>query len=134
MARLGASGLGATLAFVAIALLAVTAFGLPGSANAAQSRRCSPVVGRAPSGGFDRATVLVVAGKIDCEKSRRQIWNALSAKSYANRQIGGWTCSSTGRVGSGHLYGATCVREGAEREAVRSTTPKPCHSCSSIRN
>jgi hypothetical protein len=119
----------ATLAVVAG--LATTA---AGSAGAAQFRRCSPVAGKAPSGGFDRATVLVVAGKLDCEKSRLQIFKALSATRYEGRQIAGWTCSSTARAGSGHLYGATCTREGDEREAVRSTVPRPCHSCSSTRD
>jgi hypothetical protein len=80
------------------------------------------------------AAFAVVAGKLDCEKSRRQISKALSATRYEGRQIAGWTCSSTARTGSGHLYGATCTREGDEREAVRSTIPRPCHSCSSIRD
>jgi hypothetical protein len=123
------------LAAVALLLVAgaALAVSVPTPGQAAQFKRCSPVVGHAPGGGFDTADVLVVAGKQDCEKSRHAIWNALSAKPYEDRVIGGWTCSSTGRRGSGHLYGASCVREGEEREAVRSAIPTPCHSCSSIR-
>jgi hypothetical protein len=122
----------AVVGLIFLASIAVGVFGDAAPASAGQYRRCAPVVGRAP-GGFDRATVLVVAGKVDCEKSRHAIWNALSGKRYADRDIQGWTCSSTARVSSGHLFGATCVREDGEREAVRSTTPRPCPSCSSIR-
>jgi hypothetical protein len=125
----------APLGAVALLLVAGAVFvvSVPAPGQAAQFKRCSPVVGRAPGGGFDTADVLVVAGKQDCEKSRHAVWSALSAKPYKDRVIGGWTCSSTGRRGSGHLYGASCVREGEEREAVRSATPRPCHSCSPIR-
>jgi hypothetical protein len=123
----------ATGLLVAVGLLAEW-LGGPRPATAAQFKRCSPVVAHAPGGGFDRAAVLVVSGKQDCEKSRRAISGALSSSRYNDRVIGGWTCFSTARAGSGHLYGASCVRESEEREAVRSTTPRPCHSCSKVRD
>jgi hypothetical protein len=130
------SGPKAVMAAALVALFAVVAAWATagaGGAAAAQYRRCSPVAAKSPAGGFDSAAVLVVAGKIDCEKSRREIFKALSATSYKGRQIAGWTCSSTARAGSGHLYGATCSREEGEREVVRSTTPKPCSSCTKPR-
>ena len=122
----------------ALALLAVIAAGPgTGGAQALRSRYCSPVVVKAPGGGFDSAAVLVTAGKVDCEKSRKLIGKALSPQPYSERQIAGWTCSTTTRASSGHLYGAGCALEsgqGGEREAVRSTTPRPCPSCKSARD
>ena len=126
-------GLALLLFLVAAAWLAAGA----GNADAHGSRRCAPVVVKAPGGGFDSAAVLIVAGKTDCEKSRRLISKALSAARFEDRQIAGWSCSTTARVSSGHVFGASCVLESGpngEREAVRSTTPRPCPGCKSVRD
>ena len=52
--------------------------------ESAAARHCSPVVtGAGP--GFTQASVLIVTGRTDCEKSRKVIFKALSTTSYASR-------------------------------------------------
>jgi hypothetical protein len=96
---------------------------------------CAPVVVKA--GGFYSAKVTVLSGRTDCEKARRQIYAAISSSRYSDREINGWTCSSTSRSGSGP-FGAKCAKEPASsrepREVIQSAQPRPCGSCHSIRN
>lgn len=107
-----------------------------GTERAAAIKHCAPVVTKSPGGGFDTATVLIEAGRTDCEKARRVLFSAISESSYKNRQIQGWTCSSTSRASSSRPYGAKCYRElpGEPRDVVATTQPRPCGSCHSIRN
>jgi hypothetical protein len=107
-----------------------------GTERAAATKHCAPVVTKSPGGGFDTATVLVEAGRVDCEKARKVLFSAISKSSYKNRQIQGWTCSSTSRASSSQPYGAKCNRElpGEPRDVVASTQPRPCSDCHSIRD
>jgi hypothetical protein len=118
----------------AFSLLAFAAW--HGTDPAAATKHCAPVVTKSPGGGFDTATVLVEAGRVDCEKARKVLFSAISKSSYKNRQIQGWTCSSTSRASSSQPYGAKCNRElpGEPRDVVASTQPRPCSSCHSIRD
>ena len=96
--------------------------------ESAAARHCSPVVtGAGP--GFTQASVLIVTGRTDCEKSRKVIFKALSTSPYASRLVNGWNCASTARGGSG-VYGARCTTEGEKgEEVIKSTLPRPCPSC-----
>jgi hypothetical protein len=85
--------------------------------------------------GFTKASVLIVAGRVDCEKSRKVIWQALSPKRYKHRRIAGWDCASTARASASGLFGASCEAEGERgREVIKSTTPHRCPDCDSVRN
>ena len=97
------------------------------------ARRCSPVVtGAGP--GFTQATVLIVTGRTDCEKSRKVIFRALSTTRYESRAINGWHCASSARGGSG-VYGARCTTEGEKgEEAIKSTLPQRCPGCHKARD
>jgi hypothetical protein len=95
---------------------------------------CPPVVTKAGKARFSKAFVLIVKrDEVDCEKARKTIYHALSAKPYANRRIRGWTCKSTRRAGRSASYGAICVKQG-RREVIRSTTPRPCNDCRHVRD
>ena len=55
----------------------------------------------ATEAGVSRTTVsFVLNGRTDCEKARRQIYAAISSSRYSDREINGWTCSSTSRSGT----------------------------------
>jgi hypothetical protein len=99
----------------------------------AASRRCAPVVTNAGP-GFTMASVLIVSGRVDCEKSRRVIFKALSTAPYESRRIEGWDCGSSARGGSG-VYGARCTREGEKgEEVIKSTRPQRCPGCHKVRD
>ena len=99
----------------------------------AASRRCAPVV-TAAGPGFTQASVLIVSGRVDCEKSRKAIFRALSTTPYRSRTIEGWDCGSSARAGSG-VYGARCTREGEKgEEVIKSTLPQRCPACHKIRD
>lgn len=121
------------LCVAALVVLALAAGSSPDDSAAFSS--CAPVVVKA--GGFYSARVTVVSGRTDCEKARRQIYKAISPTRYSDREINGWTCSSTTRAGSGP-FGAKCAKEAASsrepREVIQSAQPRLCGGCSSTRN
>jgi hypothetical protein len=99
----------------------------------AASRRCAPVVTNAGP-GFTMASVLIVSGRVDCEKSRRVIFKALSTVAYESRRIEGWDCGSSAKGGTG-VYGARCTREGEKgEEVIKSTLPQRCPGCHKVRD
>lgn len=99
----------------------------------AASRRCAPVV-TAAGPGFTQASVLIVSGRVDCEKSRRAVFKALSTTPYESRMIEGWDCRSSARGGNG-VYGARCTREGEKgEEVIKSTRPQRCPGCHKTRD
>jgi hypothetical protein len=99
----------------------------------AAGRRCAPVV-TAVGPGFTQASVLIVTGRVDCEKSRKAIFRALSTTPYESRTIEGWNCRSSARGGSG-VYGARCTREGEKgEEVIKSTLPQRCPACHKTRD
>jgi hypothetical protein len=99
----------------------------------AAGRRCAPVV-TAAGPGFTQASVLIVTGRVDCEKSRKAIFRALSTTPYESRTIEGWHCRSSARGGSG-VYGARCTREGEKgEEVIKSTLPQRCPGCHKTRD
>lgn len=119
--------------FVAVAggLAAVALLGP--AAVPAGGRHCSPVVTNLGP-GYSKATVLIVTGRTDCEKSRRVIFKALSLTGYGHRQIEGWDCSSTGAGGTG-VHGASCTTEGEKgEERIRSTVPQRCPGCDKVKD
>lgn len=122
-------------ALCALAALAVLA-GLwyqPGSSEASGLRYCSPVVTNAGP-GYSEASVYILSGRTDCEKSRKVIWQALSATPYGQRQIQGWSCATTDRASKSDLYGVRCEMSGEEEhEAIKSTLPHRCPDCHGIR-
>jgi len=102
--------------------------------QAKASMHCPPVVTKAGKARFSKAFVLIVErDDVDCEKARKTIYRALSAKPYAKRRIRGWTCRSTRRAGPAEPYGAVCVKD-APREVIRSTTPHRCNGCRHVRD
>jgi hypothetical protein len=116
----------------ALLVLGVCAW-LQATESDAASRRCSPVVtGLGP--GFTRASVLIVTGRVDCEKSRQVIFKALSKATYEDKGIEGWACRSTNRGPSG-VYGARCTTEGEKgEEVIKSTLPQRCPGCHKTRD
>ena len=119
------------------ALLCVLALGVVACLQATESdaaiRRCAPVV-TAAGPGFSQASVLIVSGRVDCEKSRKAIFRALSTTPYESRTIEGWNCRSSARGGSG-VYGARCTRQGEkDEEVIRSTLPQRCSACHKTRD
>jgi hypothetical protein len=92
---------------------------------------CSPVVTNAGP-GFSKAAVLIVSGRTDCEKSRKVIFRALSAKHYDKRKVLGWTCESTKRADG--AYGALCRKSAGESLVIKSTTPHRCPGCHGTRD
>jgi hypothetical protein len=104
-----------------------------GAEESSAARRCSPVVtGAGP--GFTQATVLIVTGRTDCEKSRKVIFRALSTTRYESKSIDGWHCASAAKGGSG-VYGARCTTEGEKgEEAIKSTLPQRCPGCHKARD
>lgn len=121
-----------SVCFAALLGLALVLGSNPDNSSAFTS--CAPVVVK--DGGFYSAKVTVQSGRTDCEKARRQIYSAISSSRYSDREINGWTCSSTSRSGSGP-FGAKCAKEAASsrepREVIQSSRPSPCGSCHSIR-
>ena len=118
-------------------LLCVLALGagawLQATESDAAGRRCAPVV-TAAGPGFTQASVLIVSGRVDCEKSRKAIFRALSTTPYESRTIEGWNCRSSARGGSG-VYGARCTREGEKgEEVIKSTLPRRCPACHKTRD
>ena len=102
-----------------------------GTSSAA--RRCSPVV-TAAGPGLTQATVLIVAGRTDCEKSRKVIFRALSTTRYESKTINGWDCASAAKGGSG-VFGARCTTEGEKgEEVIKSTLPQRCPGCHKTRD
>jgi hypothetical protein len=101
--------------------------------QSAAALHCAPVVtGAGP--GFSQATVLIVTGRTDCEKSRKVIYAALSTVSYKSKPVNGWYCASTARGDSG-VYGARCTTEGEKGEVViKSTIPQRCPGCHKTRD
>ena len=121
-----AVGSGALLALVLLSWLGATR-------SDASGRHCSPVVTNAGP-GYNKATVLIVTGRTDCEKSRKVVYKALSTSRYEHHQIGGWDCSSTSKGPSG-VYGARCSTEGEIGvEVIKSTLPKRCPGCHKTRD
>jgi hypothetical protein len=118
----------------ALALLVLAAGAWLQTTESDAARRCAPVVtGTGP--GLTKASVLILSGRVDCEKSRKVIFKALSTTSYKSRQINGWDCESTTRASSNDLYGARCTTQGErEEETIKSTVPHRCHGCDGIRN
>jgi len=111
--------------------VAIAASLQPAGSDAA-NRRCSPVV-TAVGPGFAKAFVLILTGRVDCEKSREVIFKALSTSPYEEKQIKAWDCRSTDRGGSG-VYGARCATQGErDEELIRSTIPRRCPACRKIR-
>jgi hypothetical protein len=118
-------------------LLCALALGLGAWLQAAESdaaaRRCAPVV-TAAGPGFTQASVLIVNGRVDCEKSRKAIFKALSTTPYRSRTIEGWNCRSTAKGGSG-VYGARCTRRGEkDEEVIKSSLPQRCPACHKTRD
>ena len=118
-------------------LLCALALGAGGWLHATESdaagRHCAPVV-TAAGPGFTQASVLIVSGRVDCEKSRKAIFRALSTTPYESRAIEGWDCSSSARGGSG-VYGARCTREGEKgEEVIKSSLPQRCPACHKTRD
>jgi hypothetical protein len=124
-----ASRLGVLICALAIGVGAL----LQAAESDAASRRCAPVV-TAAGPGFTQASVLIVSGRVDCEKSRKAIFKALSTTPYKSRTVEGWDCSSSARGGSG-VYGARCTREGEKgEETIKSTLPQRCPACHKTRD
>jgi hypothetical protein len=99
----------------------------------AAARHCAPVVTSAGP-GFTKASVLIVSGRVDCQKSRKVIFKALSTIAYESTQVNGWNCKSTSKGGSG-VYGARCTAEGEKgEEVIKSTVPQRCPGCDNIRD
>ena len=99
----------------------------------AAGRRCAPVV-TAAGPGFTQASVLIVSGRVDCEKSRKVIFKALSTTRYKSRTIEGWRCRSSAKGGSG-VYGARCTMQGEkDEEVIKSTLPQRCPACHKTRD
>jgi hypothetical protein len=99
----------------------------------ASVRHCAPVVSKTGP-GFTKASVVIVTGRVDCQKSRKVIFEALSTASYKSKQINGWDCQSTGKGGSG-VYGARCSTQGEKgEEVIKSTVPEHCGGCDNIRD
>lgn len=118
----------------ALALALAVWQGTTHSPQASASMHCPPVVTKAGKAKFSKAFVLIVERyEVDCEKARKTIYHALSAKPYRNRLIRGWTCRSTHRAGRSTPYGAVCVKE-EPREVIRSTTPRRCNKCRHVRD
>lgn len=118
-------------------LLCALALGLGAWLQAADSdaasRRCAPVV-TAAGPGFTQASVLIVSGRADCEKSRKVVFRALSTTAYRSRTIEGWHCRSSAKGGSG-VYGARCTRQGEKgEEVIKSTLPQRCPACHKTRD
>ena len=114
-------------------LIAGVGSGLHAAGAEAANRRCAPVV-TSLGPGFTKASVLIVTGRVDCEKSRRVIFKALSTAPYEGKEIAGWDCRSTRRGGSG-VYGARCTTEGEKgEELIKSTLPRRCPGCHKIRD
>jgi hypothetical protein len=110
----------------ALLLLGLSAWLRADESSAA--RYCSPVVTVAGP-GFTQASVLIVTGRTDCEKSRKVVFRALSTIPYESRAINGWQCASAAKGGSG-VYGARCTTEGEKgEEVIKSTLPRPCPGC-----
>lgn len=124
-----ASRLGVLLCLLALAAIAC----LQATESDAAGRRCAPVV-TAAGPGFTQASVLIVSGRVDCEKSRKAIFRALSTTPYMGRAIEGWSCRSSGRGGSG-VYGARCTKQGEKgEEVIKSTLPQRCPNCHKTRD
>ena len=85
----GFSGWASSLCALALGAVAW----LQAAESDAASRRCAPVV-TAAGPGFTQASVLIVSGRVDCEKSRKAIFRALSTTPYESRPIEGWDCRS----------------------------------------
>jgi hypothetical protein len=101
--------------------------------ESAAARRCAPVVTKTGP-GLTQASVLIVTGRADCEKSRKVIFEALSTVFYKNRLVKGWHCASTDKGRSG-VYGAQCTNEGEKgEEVIRSTVPQRCPGCDKPRD
>jgi hypothetical protein len=101
--------------------------------ESAAARHCAPVVTSAGH-GFTQASVLIVTGRTDCEKSRKVIYKALSTTSYGSKRINGWDCASTSKGSSG-VFGARCTTEGEKgAEVIKSSVPKPCPGCHKTRD
>jgi hypothetical protein len=119
------------LAICGAALLALLA--VSGAERAeAGARHCAQIISRVGP-GYTKATVLIVSGRVDCEKSRRVIYKALSGKRYGKRRIAGWSCTST-RPGRSGVFGARCESEGyVGREVIKSSVPQRCPGCHGTR-
>ena len=101
--------------------------------NSAAARRCAPIV-TTTGPGFTQASVLIVTGRTDCEKSRKVISAALSTTSYKKKLVNGWQCASTAKGRSG-VYGARCTTEGEKgEEVIKSTVPQRCPGCDKARD
>jgi hypothetical protein len=123
---------GPTAAACVLAAIA-TVLWLGAATSDAANRRCAPVVSAAGP-GLTKASVLIVSGRVDCEKSRKVIFKALSTAPYERRQLKGWDCTSTAEGGSG-VFGALCTAEGEKgEEVIRSTLPQRCPGCSKLRD
>jgi hypothetical protein len=121
------------LAAFLCALALVAGAWLQATESDAASRRCAPVV-TAAGPGFTQAAVVIVSGRVDCEKSRKAIFRALSTTPYESRRIEGWDCRSSARGSSG-VYGARCTREGEKgEEVIKSTLPRRCPGCHKTRD
>ena len=122
------------LAVCACALLALCMGAwLQATESEAGARRCAPVVTKTGP-GYTQASVLIVDGRVDCEKSRKVIYEALSTSSYKSKTINGWDCESTQKGRSG-VFGARCTTEGEkELETIKSTVPQRCPGCDGIRD
>jgi hypothetical protein len=127
-------GIGRALAAVACVLAATAiAVWLGAATSDAANRRCAPVVS-AEGPGLTKASVLIVSGRVDCEKSREVIFKALSVTPYERLQLKGWDCTSTAEGGSG-VFGARCTAEGEKgEEVIRSTLPRRCSGCNKLRD
>jgi hypothetical protein len=131
MTAAAAKRLGIGVCACALLVLGLSAWLRAEESSAA--RRCSPVVtGAGP--GFTQATVLIVTGRTDCEKSRKVIFRALSTSRYESKTINGWDCASAAKGGSG-VFGARCTTEGEKgEEVIKSTLPQRCPGCHKTRD
>src|ERR1700742_3915361 len=100
-------------------------FAVCAAPKASAAKHCSIIVTGVGS-GFTSSGVTVAAGRTDCEHARRVLYKAFSTSPYKERQIEGWSCTSTLR-GNG-VFGATCETEGERvgREVIKSSKPKAC--------
>lgn len=125
---------GVAVCACALALALAAWQGTTHSSQASASMHCPPVVTKAGKAKFSKAFVLIVErDEVDCEKARKTIYRAISAKPYSGRQIRGWTCKSTRRASPAEPYGAICEKD-EPREVIRSTTPRRCGGCRHIRD
>lgn len=122
------------VACAAVICLALFAWHGAARSEAGGLRYCSPIVTNAGP-GYSKASLYIISGRTDCEKSRKVIAQALSPSSYKQRRIQGWDCASTTRAGHSELFGARCEMYGEEeREVIKSTVPHRCPDCHGVRD